>query len=123
MGVEWYPVIVSSYAVILVTQILIARFEFTFSSIAFTIIYVLASLSWVIFGFMRRYSIIRKVGLGLTLFSVAKLFLLDLYDLTEGYRIISYFVLGGALIAISYVYQYFNKRLELKENTSEKDEE
>ena len=119
IGVEWYPLIVSLYTIILVTQILIAQFDFSFSSIAISIIYVLASLSWIIFGFLRRYSVIRKVGLGVTLFSVAKLFLLDLTDLTEGYRIVSYFILGGALIAISYVYQYFNKRLELKKTDEE----
>jgi uncharacterized membrane protein len=43
---------------------------------------------------------------------MAKLFLLDLSILSEGYRIISYFAFGIVLIAISFVYQYFSKRLE-----------
>jgi uncharacterized membrane protein len=75
---------------------------------------VLTALAWIIFGFMRRYPLIRKFGLGLALLSVAKLFLVDLISLTDGYRIVSYFALGITLVVISFVYQYFNKRLELK---------
>jgi len=44
--------------------------------------------------------------------SVAKLFIIDLAFLTQGYRIVSYFVFGIILLAISFVYQYFNKKLE-----------
>jgi len=46
--------------------------------------------------------------------AVAKLFLLDLTGLTQLQRIISYFVLGGVLVGISFVYQYFNRQLEFK---------
>jgi uncharacterized membrane protein len=115
MGIEWYPLIISGYFVVVLTQNLIAQFNLSFSNAAISIIYVLTALAWIIFGFARRYSFIRKFGLGLALLSVIKLFLIDLASLTEGSRIISYFVLGVILIAISFVYQYFNKRLELKE--------
>jgi uncharacterized membrane protein len=57
---------------------------------------------------------IRRFGLGLSFMAVAKLFLFVLSFLSEGYRIISYFAFGFVLIAISFVYQYFNKRLEVK---------
>ena len=65
------------------------------------------------FGFARRYVFIRRFGLGMAALSVVKLFLVDLASLTEGYRILSYFALGVTLIAISFVYQFFSKRLEL----------
>jgi hypothetical protein len=114
LGVEWYPLIVSGYFVLILTQNLITQFNLSFASAWISIIYVLTALAWIVFGFARRYPFIRRFGLALALLSVAKLFLIDLMGLTSGYRIISYFALGITLVAISFVYQYFNKRLELK---------
>jgi len=114
LGVEWYPLTVSAYFVIMLTQALISQYGFSFASAWISIIYVLTALAWIIFGFAKRYSFIRKAGLGLALLTVIKLFIIDLASLTQGYRIISYFTLGVTLVAISFVYQYFNKRLELK---------
>jgi hypothetical protein len=114
LGIEWYPLIVSAYFVIILTQNLIIQYNLSFASVWISIIYVLTALAWIIFGFARHYSFIRRFGLGLALLTVAKLFLIDLASLTEGYRIVSYFSLGLTLVAISFVYQYFSKRLELK---------
>ncbi|MCL2058831.1 MAG: DUF2339 domain-containing protein [Oscillospiraceae bacterium] len=119
LGIEWYPLIISGYFVIILTQNLITQYALSFSSVAISIIYVLAALAWIIFGFARRYSFIRKFGLGMAILAVIKLFLVDLASLTQGYRIVSYFALGISLVAISFVYQYFNKRLEIKEGTSD----
>ena len=115
VGVEWYPMVISGYSIIIVTHILIAQFGLSFSSMALSILYALTALAWIVFGFSQRYTFIRRFGLGLALFSVVKLVLIDLSQLAEGYRIISYFVLGGTLVAISYVYQYFSKLMELKD--------
>ncbi|MCL2086542.1 MAG: DUF2339 domain-containing protein [Oscillospiraceae bacterium] len=114
LGVEWYPLIVSLYFIIILTQNLIAQYALSFASAWLSIVYILTALAWILFGFVKRYSFIRRAGLGLSLFAVAKLFLVDLAVLTQGYRIISYFALGVSLVAISFVYQYFSKRLELK---------
>jgi len=114
LSVEWYPLFVSAYFVIILTQTLITQFSLSITSMWLTIIYVLTALAWIVFGFAKRYSLIRKLGLGLALMSVVKLFIIDLSSLTSGYKIASYFSLGATLIAISFVYQYFSKRLELK---------
>ncbi|MDF1616490.1 DUF2339 domain-containing protein [Petrocella sp. FN5] len=118
LGIEWYPLMISGYFVLILTQNLITQYNLSFSSAAISIIYVLTALAWIVFGFMKRYSFIRKFGLGLAIFTVIKLFLLDLSSLTQGYKILSYFALGVTLVAISFVYQYFSKRLELKEEVS-----
>jgi uncharacterized membrane protein len=55
----------------------------------------------------------RRFGLALALSSVAKLFLIDMSGLTAKYRIFSYFILGILLVGISFVYQYFSRKLEL----------
>jgi hypothetical protein len=115
LGMEWYPFIISAYFVLVLTQNLIIQYNLAFSSAIISIIYALAALAWIIYGFSRRYSFIRKFGLGLAILSVIKLFLIDLAGLTQGYQILTYFSLGISLIAISFVYQYFSKRLELKE--------
>ncbi|MDD4049105.1 MAG: DUF2339 domain-containing protein [Clostridia bacterium] len=114
LGVEWYPLVVSAYFVLILTQSLITQYHLGFNNAAISIIYVLMALSWIIFGFVKRYALLRRFGLGLSILAVAKLFILDLSFLSQGARIISYFAFGITLIAISFVYQYFNKRLELK---------
>jgi uncharacterized membrane protein len=114
-GIEWLPLVVSGYFVILLSQNLIAQYNLSFSSAAISVIYVLVSLAWIIYGFVRRFAFIRRFGRALAIFAVVKLFLIDLARLTAGYRIVTYFALGITLIAISFVYQYFSKRLELKE--------
>jgi hypothetical protein len=112
-GIEWLPLVVSGYFVVLLSQNLVVQFNLSFSSAVISIIYVLTALAWIIFGFMRRFAFIRRFGLALAIFAVVKLFLVDLSDLTQGFRIVSYFALGFTLIAISFVYQYFSKKLEL----------
>lgn len=115
LGIEWYPLLVSAYFVIILTQNMITQYNLKFSNSAISIIYVIAAFSWIVFGFIKRYAFIRRFGLGLSILAVAKLFIIDLSFLSEGYRIVSYFAFGVTLLAISFVYQYFNKRLEVKE--------
>lgn len=113
VGVEWFPLVVSAYFVLILTQNLITQYRLSFASAAISIIYVVTALAWIVLGFVKRYSFLRRFGLGLSVLSVVKLFLIDLSSITQGYQIVSYFALGIALVAISLVYQYFNKRLEL----------
>ena len=123
MGIQFLPLAVSAYVVILFTINLIQVYHLQFSSFWISVAYVIAALLWTILGFVKRYALLRRFGLGLALLSVTKLFLIDLATLTQGFRILSYFILGAILVAISFVYQYFNKRLELAaalEKTEEK---
>jgi hypothetical protein len=112
LSTEWYPLILSIYFVVILTQNLITQYELEFTNFTISIIYILLAFSWIVFGFVKKYSFLRRFGLGLSFLAIAKLFLLDLSILTEGYRIISYFAFGIVLVAISFVYQYFSKRLE-----------
>jgi len=112
-GIEWLPLVVSGYFVVLLSQNLVMQFNLSFSSAVISIIYVLAALAWIIYGFVKRFAFVRRFGLVLAIFAVAKLFLVDLSGLTQGFRIVSYFALGITLVAISFVYQFFSKKLEL----------
>ena len=84
--------------------------------------YLVTALLWIILGFLKRNSIIRKFGLGLSIMATAKLVFIDLSGLTSFTRMISYFAFGIFLLGISLVYQHFNKRLQLqtKETKNEK---
>jgi len=112
-GVQYLPLMVSAYIVVIFTINLINAYGLSFASFWISVVYVLTALLWTVIGFMKRYVLLRRFGLGLALLSVAKLFIIDLAALTQAFRILSYFILGAILIAISYVYQHFSKRLEL----------
>lgn len=112
LGIEWYPLVLSFYFILILTQNLIIQYSLEFNNAVISIIYIATALAWITFGFIKRYVLIRRFGLALSMLSVAKLFIIDLAFLTQGYRILSYFVFGLILIAISFVYQYFSKRIE-----------
>lgn len=114
LGLEWYPLILSAYFLFTLTQILISQYDLEFTNGAISIIYVITALSLIVFGFMKRYAFLRRCALALAIMAVAKLFLLDLSFLSEVARIVSYFAFGLTLLAISFVYQYFSKKLEVK---------
>ncbi|MGA9672226.1 MAG: DUF2339 domain-containing protein [Terracidiphilus sp.] len=56
-------------------------------------------------GFWRRSAFLRWQALVLLAVSIAKVFLVDVSELAEGYRILSFLGLGALLLAVSYVYQ------------------
>ncbi|MGA2047866.1 MAG: DUF2339 domain-containing protein [Terracidiphilus sp.] len=56
-------------------------------------------------GFWRRSSFLRWQALVLLAVSVAKVFLVDMSELSQGYRILSFLGLGALLLAVSFVYQ------------------
>ena len=113
MGIELYPLIISLYLVISLTQNLIMQYKLAFNNAFISIVYLVAALSWIIFGFIKRYALIRTFGLGVCIAAVAKLFIIDLSFLSQGYKIVSYFIFGFTLIAISFVYQYFSKKINI----------
>lgn len=56
-------------------------------------------------GFWRRSAFLRWQALALIAFTIAKVFVYDVWNLDKGYRILSFIVLGVLLLAISFVYQ------------------
>ncbi len=122
---EAQSILSSIFVLIVMLQILIERYDYSFNSMVISIILVLASLVLIIVGFIRRYAYQRRFGLFLNLISIIKFFLFDLTMLGKGERIISYFMLGFVLIGISYVYQHFSRKLfrEIAQDENKQDEE
>ncbi len=62
-------------------------------------------IAGLIAGLRRDIAPLRTAALGLLLATVAKVFLYDLSTLTSIYRVVSFFVLGGLLLAGAFAYQ------------------
>ena len=116
LPLKFYPLLFSGYFVLATTHNLIVQLELRASSMVLTLIFGFTALFWILFGFAKRNSATRVCGLGLSLFAVVKLFVLDLWGLSTELKIASYFVMGILLLAISFVYQYFSKKLKEEEN-------
>ncbi|MDR1628995.1 MAG: DUF2339 domain-containing protein [Oscillospiraceae bacterium] len=97
--------------VVLLTELMLF-YGLRFINPAISIAYLAFALALITFGFLRRFTFIRHFGLGLTLVSLAKLFLLDFSGAKQQWRILSYFAFGILFIAISFTYQFFSKRSE-----------
>lgn len=56
-------------------------------------------------GFWRRTAFVRWQGLVLLVFTIGKVFLYDMRNLSSGYRVLSFVALGILLMAVSFAYQ------------------
>ncbi len=72
-------------------------------------------------GFWRRSAFLRWQALVLLAASVAKVFLFDISQLSQGYRILSFLGLGVLLLAVSFVYQRDWLNLRGAENATNHD--
>ena len=117
LPLTWYPLLLSGFAVLLVTQNLIVQLQLEASSFILTLLFGLTAFAWVLFGFIKRNGIARIAGLSMAFFAVIKLFVLDLHHLGATGRIVSYFVGGLVLLTISFTYQWFSKRLDKNSNS------
>ncbi len=63
-------------------------------------------------GFQRHSAFFRWQALVLLSFSIGKVFLVDVSELSQGYRILSFLGLGALLLGVSFIYQrdWFNLR-------------
>ena len=73
-------------------------------NLSFSAIWLAYGAALMIFGFWKRSSFVRWQALVLIAFTIGKVFLYDVSELQEGYRIVSFIVLGIVLMGLSYVY-------------------
>ena len=63
-------------------------------------------------GVALRSTINRILGLGLFALVIAKLYLLDVWSLSRGFRITAFLALGALLLLVSYLYSRFKPAIE-----------
>ena len=68
--------------------------------------------SLVVVGVAARSAMNRILGLGLLALVIAKLYLFDVWQLSRGFRITAFLVLGALLLLVSYLYSRFKPALE-----------
>src|SRR6201996_42537 len=74
--------------------------QFTYSAFFMTFGAVLLGV-----GFLRRSAYLRWQALVLLAIAIGKVFLVDVSELSQGYRILSFIGLGALLLGVSFVYQ------------------
>ncbi|MCL2420450.1 MAG: DUF2339 domain-containing protein, partial [Defluviitaleaceae bacterium] len=116
---EWMSLAVSIYGLALVIMMLMVQYGHNANSLVLSAIGMVAAFLWITFGFTRRNRSMRLFGLVFSIFSLAKLFFVDLYFLPDGLRIVSYFIFGVIFLAISFVYQFFSKKLREEVDVNE----
>ncbi|PQP84287.1 DUF2339 domain-containing protein [Paenibacillus sp. PCH8] len=111
-SIEWYPVIAAVYLLGVITVFLTIQFQWGDVGLMFSLIYLLLAILYIAYGFRRKYVMIRRLGLGLTLFATGKMVFYDVGMLTSGSKIFAYFSFGVLLLGISYLYQKVSSRME-----------
>ena len=82
------------------------------SSTGISILMAVYAVCLVMAGVGLRSSVNRILGLGLLALVIAKLYLVDVWDLSRGFRITAFLALGGLLLLVSYLYSRFKPAIE-----------
>jgi uncharacterized membrane protein len=91
------------------------------STVAVSILMACYALALIGAGVATRTAINRLAGLGLMALVVAKLYLVDVWQLSRGFRITAFLGLGALLLLVSYLYSRFRPAIEklLKDRPAE----
>ena len=76
-----------------------------------SVLWTIYSLVLIGVGMWKRIAILRFMGIAVFGITIFKVFLVDLSELKQLYRIISFFILGLILLGVSYLYQRFRDRI------------
>lgn len=72
---------------------------------------ILFAIVYIVIGFRKNMTLLRRLGLGLSVAATFKMLVIDSLSFSLPQKIVSYFVFGLILIAISIVYQKITARL------------
>ncbi len=113
LSLEVYPMALAVYILGSTTSLLVNQFDLNNISLIISIFFIVMSFTYIMYGFKNKFDLIRKFGLGLSIFSTGKLFIFDLAFLNTGGKIVAYFCFGIVLIGISYMYQNLRRNIEV----------
>lgn len=81
------------------------------ATFSITVVWVIMAATALTIGFRWRLPIVRYLALGLFTLTAAKLVLIDMSGVQQLYRILSFMLVGVALIGASYAYHRLERRL------------
>ena len=110
MNFEVYFLLLAIYIFMASSLFINSRFyNVSYVGLLANIIYILLSFGYIFYGFKERKLLLRRFGLGLTFYSLVKLFLIEFTYVNPVGKIIAYFIFGIILLAISFMYQRLEK--------------
>jgi len=65
-----------------------------------------------VLGIIQHSSLYRRFGLGVFVFALVRLYLIDLAQLETFYKILAFMALGAVLIVVSFLYSLFRERFQ-----------
>lgn len=77
-----------------------------------TVAWTLFALAVLVCGFVWKDRCIRLFGMGVLLLSVARIFLVDVWHLETGLRILSFLLLGAVLLLLGFLYNRFSESIK-----------
>jgi uncharacterized membrane protein len=87
------------------------RYALALPSMSLSILWAVYASVLVTLGIKKKTKIIRMLGVGLLFVAILKIFIFDLSFLQSIHRILSFIVLGGLLLGVSYLYNSFKAQL------------
>ena len=112
LSIEIYPMAMAIYFIGASIAIMVNQFDLGNINLIISIFLIVMALVFIALGFGKNFILLRRTGLGLSVFSTGKLFIADLAFLETGGRIIAYFCFGLTLIGISYVYDRLRRNID-----------
>lgn len=113
---EMLPLSMAIYLLGTITILMIQQFNLGEYNLLFSLFYLVGALGCIIYGFKYKYIMIRRFGLGLSIFANVKLFIFDLHNLDMLGKIIAYFGFGFMMLGISFVYQKLKNSQDTPKN-------
>ncbi len=104
--------VTSAFALYTITTVLDGNGWVAFASCIISVIYLAAATVWIMVGFVKNNTLLRRFGLALSLLASAKLFLFDFSGIGTSGRMLMCIGFGITLLCISFAYGYFSKKLK-----------
>ena len=86
-----------------------ARLVGNVMSLSLSILWATYAALLVVVGIITSSKVIRLAGLGLFAIPIIKLFVSDVFQLEQGYRVAAFLGLGGILVAGGFLYQRYSR--------------
>ena len=75
-----------------------------------TLFWLAAGIASLLFGALKDWSLFRYAGLGVILFVISKLYIIDIWEWETWMRFVAFFALGIALLLIAFYAQKFTQK-------------
>lgn len=117
-SLEYYPLVMGIYLLGNITAFFVVQYDLGDINLLFSFTYLALAFVYIIFGFKKKYVNIRRLGLGLSIFSTGKLFIFDLAYLRIEGKILAYFAFGAVMLGISFIYQKLRDAVSISDKSA-----